>query len=114
MVLNDLVNLNKPIGFAVSKSLKAEVILPHWYQDKIAINIPKETWESFPRTTTEEGVQVVDWTSVLGNKDMAVIVEHTDGYIKQKLTSIGITLNQHEPSVLEDVESHFDESESVF
>ena len=95
MVLNNLIDLSKPIIFAISKKPESTVILPHWYQDKNPINISAETWQSFPRTTVRK-TQVVDWASVLGNSDMTVVIEHTDGYIKQKLASVGITPNQHE------------------
>ena len=113
MVLHNLVDLSKPIIFAISKKPESTLILPHWYQDNNPINIPAETWQSFPRTTVRK-TQVVDWATVLGNPDMTVVIEHTDGYIKQKLASVGITPNQHETNILEDGESPFDESALVF
>ena len=112
MVINDLIDLAKPIIFAISKKSESTVILPHWYQDGVAINISPEQWKSFPRTTVRK-TEVVDWATVLGNPEMTTIIEHCDGYIKQKLESVGITPlthDQHEINVLEN-ELHLDDSE---
>lgn len=82
MVIHELVDLSKPIGFTLSKKPDATVVIPHWYQDKTAINISSDTWKTFPRTTVRK-TEVIDWLKVFGTDDMTAVVEQANACIAQ-------------------------------
>lgn len=98
LVLHDIVDLSIPVGFTISKKTDSTVIIPHWYQKGLPINIPIEVWKGFPRIMVRK-TSVIDWPTVLGNDDMELVIEHANSYIASKTQNLNLVADAIESRV---------------
>lgn len=92
VIQNDIVNIDNPVGLSIRKMPDSSVLLPVLYQNQMSVEIPKDTWATFPRTATN-GMKVVDWEKVFG-QPMDVVIEQTGAWIASKTSKTHIITNE--------------------